>query len=186
MNQKHLWVTSVALAVLCACGAREGNGTGDDTQGVGEGAQRGAEGTEQAQATNESEEAAEVQAEADVQAEGEESNTVASASEQNAYVGTWRQQGAASDAEMFIVLEADRGAMCGADGKSQAQFDLVHTGSALSMGSYAYGGGDELEVIDGEVLQRSAEEKGVTYVVTYERWDEELPTWCQEQLAELK
>jgi len=141
---------------------------------------------QQAQATDESEEGAQTQAEADAQGEEAASGTVAPASAQSAYVGTWHQQGAAPDVEMFIVLDASSGVMCAADGKSQAQFDLVHTGSALSMGSYAYGGGDELVVIDDDVLQRTAEEKGVTYVVTYERWDEELPTWCQEQLAQLK
>jgi hypothetical protein len=100
------------------------------------------------------------------------------------HVGTWHW--GATDVEGFMVLGATAGALCVSDGKSQASFDLVLAEGALTMGDYAYGGGDTLEVsADGSTLERRSEEKGVVYTSTYARWEAALPGWCSEQLDAL-
>jgi hypothetical protein len=166
MNQKHLLGSVATVFFLAACAAAEDSPADNKAETVA----RGAEQDETSQTPP-----------------NEMTTDVADESEAAAldYVGSWHMFNASGGVEWFMVLQAEEGAVCVSDGKSQAHFDLVSEGGKLTMGDYDYGGGDLIEVIEeGTMLRRTAEEKGVTYVDTYERWDAALPGWCIEQLAE--
>ncbi len=85
-----------------------------------------------------------------------------------------------------MLDDADSGAQCVSDEKSQATFDLdVAADGSIVVGSYGFGSGDALRAIDGGArLERTGVDKDVRDVVTYRRV-EALPAWCLAQLEDL-
>lgn len=102
------------------------------------------------------------------------------------YVGRWHL---VRDSEVdvydeFMVLGQSAGSACVTDGKSAMTFVLSPADDGVQMDINEVGGEAMLRTSpDASRLQRTAVEKGVTYVTQYVRFEGALPEWCSDQLA---
>jgi hypothetical protein len=103
-----------------------------------------------------------------------------------AFVGPWQGEPAGESYARYMVIEEEQGFLCANDGRSQGSFSYTQSGSDLIMGSYGYGSGDTLHILEeGTRMERSTVDKGEASL-SYYRKVTGVPTWCTDQIETMR